>query len=81
MIEPDTIRLLRECDAGVSMGVESIDEVLPYVQNTELKDALSQCKDKHTTMKCQKDDFHSGVRPASVKTSYISVSSSIAASR
>ena len=47
MIEPDTIRLLRECDAGVSMGVESIDEVLPYVQNTELKDALSQCKDKH----------------------------------
>lgn len=53
MIEPDTIRLLRECDAGVSMGVESIDEVLPYVQNTELKDALSQCKDKHEELKAK----------------------------
>ena len=27
MIEQDTIKLLRECDAGVKMGVSSIDEV------------------------------------------------------
>ena len=28
MIEQDTIKLLRECDAGIKMGVSSIDEVL-----------------------------------------------------
>ena len=28
MIEQDTIRLLRECDAGITMGTSSIDDVL-----------------------------------------------------
>ena len=28
MIEPDTIKLLRECDAGIKMGAASIDDVL-----------------------------------------------------
>lgn len=28
MIEQDTIRLLRECDAGIQMGVSAIDDVL-----------------------------------------------------
>ena len=28
MIEKDTVRLLRECDAGVKMGVSSIDDVV-----------------------------------------------------
>ena len=27
MIEPDTIKLLRECDAGIKMGAASIDDV------------------------------------------------------
>ena len=27
MVEQDTIKLLRECDAGVKMGVSSIDDV------------------------------------------------------
>ena len=31
MIENDTIKLLRECDAGVKMGVKSIDDVIDYV--------------------------------------------------
>ena len=31
MIERDTVKLLRECDAGVKMGVSSIDEVLGSV--------------------------------------------------
>ena len=36
MIEQDTIRLLRECDAGVKMGVSSIDDVLKYVKSENL---------------------------------------------
>ena len=31
MIEQDTIKLLRECDAGVKMGISSIEDVTPYV--------------------------------------------------
>ena len=31
MIEQDTIRLLRECDSGVKMGISSIDDVIEYV--------------------------------------------------
>ena len=33
MINNDTIELLKECNAGVKMGVSSIDEVLPSVNN------------------------------------------------
>ena len=47
MIEQDTIKLLRECDAGVKMGVSSIDDVLKYVGNNEFKKLLSDCKDEH----------------------------------
>lgn len=50
MIEPDTIRLLRECDAGVKMGVASIDEVLGHVQNGNLKEHLSGCKRAHESL-------------------------------
>ena len=51
MIEQDTIKLLRECDAGVKMGVSSIDEVLPYVRSKELKQCLEACKREHEELK------------------------------
>ena len=47
MIEQDTIRLLRECDAGIKMGVASIDDVLDRVENETLKKRLSTCKKRH----------------------------------
>lgn len=47
MIEQDTIKLLRECDAGVKMGVASIDDVLDRVQSDALKQCLSKCKEEH----------------------------------
>ncbi len=47
MIEQDTIRLLRECDAGVKMGVESINEVIDYVHCEKLKSVLQDCKKEH----------------------------------
>ena len=47
MVEQDTIRLLRECDAGVKMGVASIDDVLDYVSNEDFKKLLIRCKDEH----------------------------------
>lgn len=47
MIEQDTIKLLRECDAGIKMGVSTIDEVQKYVKSEELKKYLNNCKDEH----------------------------------
>lgn len=47
MIEQDTIRLLRECDAGVKMGVSSIADTLDYVKDEELKECLNKCKAEH----------------------------------
>jgi len=47
MIEPDTVKLLRECDAGVKMGVASIDEVLDHVEDRSLYQDLSACKQEH----------------------------------
>lgn len=47
MIEQDTVRLLRECDAGIKMGVASIDEVLPHVRSEEFRQRLKDCKDAH----------------------------------
>ena len=41
MIEKDTVRLLRECDAGIRMGVASIEQVLGHVQSAELKKDLA----------------------------------------
>lgn len=47
MVEQDTIRLLRECDAGVKMGVSSIDEVMEYVSSQKLRDMLAKCRSEH----------------------------------
>ncbi len=47
MIEQDTIRLLRECDAGVQMGTESIEQVLPRVASGTLKQRLEKCRAEH----------------------------------
>lgn len=51
MIEQDTIRLLRECDAGIKMGVSSIDEVLDYVHAEPFKRCLTECKAEHEKLK------------------------------
>ena len=47
MIEQDTIKLLRECDAGIKMGVKSINDVEKYVKSNEMKKILESCKDEH----------------------------------
>lgn len=47
MIEQDTIKLLRECDAGVKMGITSIEDVLEFVHAAELEKLLTDCKEEH----------------------------------
>lgn len=55
MIEEDTVKLLQECNAGIKMGVNSIDEVLPRVKSKDLRETLEQCRRKHGKLG---DDTH-----------------------
>ena len=62
VIEEDTIKLLRECDAGIKMGVEAIDEVIQYVNSPELKQYLEKNKSDHEKLKSELqkllDEYH-----------------------
>lgn len=46
----DTEKLLKECNSGIKMGVDSINHVMPYVKSPELKKVLNACKDKHAIL-------------------------------
>ena len=50
MVEQDTIKLLRECDAGVKMGISSIEDVLGHVRSPELETLLTDCKREHAKL-------------------------------
>ena len=50
MIEQDTIKLLRECDEGVKMGVSSIEDVLGHVRSKALEKRLTDCKTEHEAL-------------------------------
>ena len=50
MIEKDTIRLLRECDSGIKMGIKSIEDVVDHVKSNELRELLVDCKNKHNEL-------------------------------
>ena len=53
MVEQDTIKLLRECDAGIKMGITSIDDVLEHTRSDRLHKILSNCKDDHEKLQGQ----------------------------
>ena len=64
MIEKDTVKLLRECDAGVKMGVKSIEDVLSHVKSDRLEKMLTDCKCEHEKLGREIDEglsrFHDG---------------------
>lgn len=47
MINNDTVELLRECNAGIKMGISAIDEVLPKVTSKQLETILYNSREKH----------------------------------
>ena len=56
MENQDTIKLLKECDAGTKMGVTSIDDVLDMVKDERLLKLLIESKDHHSKLG---NDLHS----------------------
>ena len=57
MENEDTIKLLRECSAGVKMGVATIDELLPHVQDPKFKDALYSSNTTHEKIYADINDY------------------------
>ena len=47
MINDDTIKLLKECNAGVKMGVSSLETVIEHVKDEKMKNILLECKNEH----------------------------------
>lgn len=64
MIQQDTIRLLRECDSGVKMGVTAINDVMSYVSSGELKGSLNKSMNENRRimkdLQSQLNRFHDG---------------------
>ena len=62
MIHDDTIKLLRECDAGVRMGVDSISDVLGSVRSEGFRRKLTECRAAHeelaTEIQGMLDKYH-----------------------
>lgn len=74
MVEQDTVKLLRECDAGVKMGITSIDDVTEYVSNERFRELLRECREEHDKLDSEinrlLDEYHDdGKEPAAVAKS------------
>ena len=52
MVESDTVKLLRECDAGVKMGVDSIEDVIDNVESERFRAILEESKRGHKVIEC-----------------------------
>lgn len=85
MIEKDTIRLLRECDAGIKMGISSIDDVMDYVCAEMFRMCLKKCKSEHeklqdriNTLLRQYEDEGKEPNPISKGMSWIKTNLSLA---
>ncbi len=46
-MENDTIALLKECNSGIKMGINSLTDVLDKVQASELREILKTAKKEH----------------------------------
>ena len=53
MIHSDTIKLLRECNAGIKMGVSSITEVVDHVRDTDMYKILDKSREEHNKLGSQ----------------------------
>ena len=53
MIEQDTVKLLRECDAGIKMGIDSIEDVIDHIKAKDLHQKLSTCKQEHKQLQTE----------------------------
>ena len=49
----DTIELLRQCCAGVKMGVATIEDLMPHVKSEKFSEVLNSSKTTHEKLYCE----------------------------
>ena len=69
----DTVKLLRECDAGVKMGITSINEVVDKVKDRNFSRLLRKCRDEHERLSVEvgellNEHFDDGKNPNPIVT-------------
>lgn len=52
----DSIKLLKECDAGTKMAISSLDEVLEKIADSDLKQLLTESKGHHEKLRDEISD-------------------------
>lgn len=53
MTQKDSIKLLRECEAGCAMGISSIDEIMDKVRDDNYVQILQESKAHHDKLKTE----------------------------
>lgn len=51
--EHDTSKLLRECDAGIKMGITSLEDVIPQTADPGLEQVLKQSRQEHIRLRAE----------------------------
>ena len=51
--ENDTAKLLRECDAGIKMGITSLEDVIPKAADPQLEQILKQGRQEHIRLRAE----------------------------
>ena len=57
MNQTDTIHLLSQCQSGIQMAVNAINDVLPAVEDSKLLEELSSCKAEHERLGVQTQEL------------------------
>ncbi|MGN0572258.1 MAG: hypothetical protein ACI4K9_08775 [Candidatus Fimenecus sp.] len=52
-MENDTVKLLRECNEGIKMGIDTIESVLERVEDRGFYALLKTCKDEHIQLEAE----------------------------
>lgn len=78
MIESDTVKLLRECDAGITMGLSALRDVTAYAPSGKLCEILRESEKKHKKLRDELESAlrecgDSGKRPAAVARAMSSI--------
>ncbi|MBR2916634.1 MAG: hypothetical protein IKC07_03420 [Clostridia bacterium] len=47
MVSPDTVKLLKECNSGIKMGIDAIEEILPSVKDSHFQEILENSLKEH----------------------------------
>ena len=56
MASADTIKLLKECNSGIKMGIDAIEEILPSVQDGHFQEILESSLKEHKKLEADTEE-------------------------